>query len=234
MCPPLLRRLVSAACAHPVPLQTAVGADSTLAQIMKVVADAQLRKPQIQAFADRISAVFVPIVICLAALTGVVWASIAAAGVMPTKDGGDGDGMAMSNGTGSGHSGHGGGGHGMMDMSVDDGQLLAFMFGCAVLVIACPCALGLATPTAVMVGSGVGAAHGILIKGGDVLERAAHAKAVRDCLQSRAPHVHHANSSHAQPRAPRPQHLACPLRPNLPPRLTPRLTPHRTCAGALR
>eukprot|EP00966_Prymnesium_polylepis_P161245 3726285-Prymnesium_polylepis.1 len=146
---------------------------------MKVVADAQLRKPQIQAFADRISAVFVPVVICLAALTWVVWASIAAADVMPTKDGGDGGGMAMANSTGSGHGGsdHSGGGHGMMDMSVDDGQLLAFMFGCAVLVIACPCALGLATPTAVMVGSGVGAAHGILIKGGDVLERAAHVKA---------------------------------------------------------
>lgn len=151
-------------------LVTAVGADSTLAQIMKVVADAQLRKPEIQAFADRISRVFVPTVLVLSALTWITWAAIGAAGAMPQKDD---DGHMMGNNTGM-DGGHGG----MNAISVDDHQLLAFMFGCAVLVIACPCALGLATPTAVMVGSGIGAAHGILIKGGDVLERAAHAKAV--------------------------------------------------------
>jgi Cu+-exporting ATPase len=162
-------------------LVTAVGADSTLAQIMKVVADAQHRKPRIQAFADRISAVFVPIVITLALLTWAVWAIIAATGHMPDWSDNDdhssmGMGGAMNGTVGSSQSNHNGGGHSGMSMGmprVEDGQLLAFMFGCAVLVIACPCALGLATPTAVMVGGGVGAAHGILVKGGDVLERAA-------------------------------------------------------------
>lgn len=144
-------------------LVTAVGADSTLAQIMKVVADAQLRKPEIQAFADRITRYFVPTVIMLSAFTWVVWALVAAAGHMPDWGRGNST-MGRGNSTM-------GGGHNMFQMSTDDGQLLAFMFGCAVLVIACPCALGLATPTAVMVGSGVAAAHGVLFKGGDVMER---------------------------------------------------------------
>jgi Cu+-exporting ATPase len=150
-------------------LVTAVGADTTLAQIMRVVADAQHRKPAIQAFADRVSAVFVPCVICLASLTWIVWAAVAATGNMPVRPDQEHNMTA--------HGGHGDMG-GMGAVAVDDGQLLAFMFGCAVLVIACPCALGLATPTAVMVGGGVGAAHGILIKGGDVLERAAGVGAV--------------------------------------------------------
>ena len=180
-------------------LVTAVGADSTLSQIMRVVADAQHRKPQIQAFADKISRVFVPTVICLALLTYVAWAAAAGAGTFPIKDDDDDDddnatmAMAMGhNGSshhGDGHGGHGGhggdggddddhGGHAMGALMVDDPHLLSFMFGCAVLVIACPCALGLATPTAVMVGGGVGAAHGVLLKGGDVLERASRVDAV--------------------------------------------------------
>ena len=135
----------------------AVGADSVLAQIMVTVANAQLRKPQIQAFADRLAAYFVPSVIVFALLTWIVWGAIAASRI---------------------HVGGNGGGFGGKGVKVDRTELLAFMFGCAVLVIACPCALGLATPTAVMVGSGVGASHGVLFKGGDVLEAASSVNTV--------------------------------------------------------
>ena len=67
-------------------LVSAVGADSTLAQIMRVVADAQHRKPAIQAFADQISRVFVPTVILLSLLVWLIWAIVAAAGIMPLPD----------------------------------------------------------------------------------------------------------------------------------------------------
>ena len=109
-------------------LVTAVGADSTLAQIMRVVADAQLRKPQIQAFADRISSVFVPTVMCLAACTWIAWAVVAAAGAMPEDDDDDASaGMLMGNHT-SPHEKHGGGG--MMNISVDDGQVTDPLLEC--------------------------------------------------------------------------------------------------------
>ena len=124
----------------------AVGAQSTLAKIMKVVSDAQHRKPRVQAFADKVSQVFVPIVVMLAALTWGVWAILVASGSIHQKY--------------------------IIYAGFSSGQHLAFLFGCAVLVVACPCALGLATPTAMMVGSGVGARLGILVKGGDILENA--------------------------------------------------------------
>jgi len=173
-------------------LVTAVGADSTLAQIMKVVADAQHRKPAIQAFADRISRIFVPTVILVSLLVWLMWAVVAAVGAMPLPE------PSCSHGSLHGRMAMGGGGmdgqgsgedsmddEGMSDCEppnmwaamgatgLDNGQLIAFMFGISCLVIACPCALGLATPTAVMVGGSVGAAHGILIKGGDIFEKAA-------------------------------------------------------------
>ncbi|MBI4098780.1 MAG: copper-translocating P-type ATPase [Candidatus Magasanikbacteria bacterium] len=113
-----------------------VGADTVLAQIAKMVADAQVKKAPIQKLADRISGVFVPIVLVIAVATFVVW-------------------------------------------YVVTGDVTAsFIPAVAVLVIACPCALGLATPTAIMVGTGLGAEHGILIKNGESFERAKRIDAV--------------------------------------------------------
>ncbi|MFI2113138.1 heavy metal translocating P-type ATPase [Streptomyces rubiginosohelvolus] len=107
---------------------TRVGADTQLARMAKLVEDAQNGKASAQRLADRISAVFVPIVIALALATLGYW---------------------LGNGA---------------------GLTAAFTAAVAVLIIACPCALGLATPTALMVGTGRGAQLGILIKGPEVLE----------------------------------------------------------------
>lgn len=107
-----------------------VGRDTTLAQIVKTVEEAQATKAPVQRFADTIANVFVPIVIAIAIVTFIVW------------------------GTLTGH------------------WRLAALDGVAVLVVACPCALGLATPTAVMVGSGIGAKRGILYRSGAALETA--------------------------------------------------------------
>ncbi|MBI3077482.1 MAG: copper-translocating P-type ATPase [Deltaproteobacteria bacterium] len=111
---------------------TKVGRETVLAQIIGLVEQAQGSKAPIQRLADRISGVFVPIVIVLALLTFLVWLWLA-----PTTP-----------------------------------FLFALSAFVAVLVIACPCAMGLATPTAIMVGTGKGAEHGILIRSGASLERA--------------------------------------------------------------
>ena len=109
---------------------TRVGASTALAQIARLVADAQAGKAPVQRLADRVSAVFVPIVIAISALTLVGWLLIGGAATTA-----------------------------------------AFTAAVAVIVIACPCALGLATPTALMVGTGRGAQLGIVIKGPEVLEQ---------------------------------------------------------------
>jgi Cu+-exporting ATPase len=109
---------------------TAVGAESMLSRIVRMVADAQGAKAPIQRLVDRISAVFVPVVLVIAALTVAGWL----------------------------FAGH--------------GWEPAILHAVAVLVIACPCALGLATPTAIMVGTGVGAKNGILIRDAVALETA--------------------------------------------------------------
>ena len=107
-----------------------VGPNTALAQISRLVEDAQTTKAPVQKLADRVSGVFVPTVMAIAALTGIVWWLV------------DGDvGNAVTNAV-------------------------------AVLIIACPCALGLATPTAIMVGSGRGASMGVLFKNAQVFETA--------------------------------------------------------------
>ena len=107
---------------------TRVGADTQLAQMARLVEDAQNGKAQVQRLADRVSAIFVPVVIALSLITLAGWLV----------------------------TGH--------------GASAAFTAAVAVLIIACPCALGLATPTALLVGTGRGAQLGVLIKGPEVLE----------------------------------------------------------------
>jgi Cu+-exporting ATPase len=108
---------------------TKVGAETALAQIARLVAEAQAGKAPIQRLVDRVSAVFVPIVIGISVVTLVGW------------------------------------------LAVTGDAANAFTASVAVLIIACPCALGLATPTALMVGAGRGAQLGVLIKGPEVLEQ---------------------------------------------------------------
>ncbi|MFE2168004.1 heavy metal translocating P-type ATPase [Streptomyces sp. NPDC059447] len=107
---------------------TRIGADTQLARMAKLVEDAQNGKAEVQRLADRISGIFVPIVLVLALGTWAAW------------------------------------------LLLTDDATAAFSAAVAVLIIACPCALGLATPTALMVGTGRGAQLGILIKGPEVLE----------------------------------------------------------------
>jgi len=109
---------------------TRVGAQTALAQIIRLVEEAQGSKAPIQRIADRVSARFVPAVIAIAVLSFTVW---------------------------------------LLSGSSFTSAMLAFV---AVLIIACPCALGLATPTAIMVGTGRGAEMGILVRGGEALETA--------------------------------------------------------------
>ena len=127
---------------------TKIGKDTFLAQVIKLVEQAQTTKVPIQAFADRVTAVFVPVVIGLALLTLAAWLFLP-------------DFMSLLVGFGSV----------LPWVSPDLGIVtLAVVSMVAVLVIACPCALGLATPTALMVGSGMGAENGILIRSGEAIQ----------------------------------------------------------------
>jgi P-type Cu+ transporter len=115
---------------------TKVGADTALAQIVRLVEEAQGSKAPLQRLADQVAGVFVPIVLVVAALTAAGW------------------------------------------FIFGPSPVFAVTVAIAVLIIACPCALGLATPTAIMVGTGKAAEHGILIRGGEALEQARRINAV--------------------------------------------------------
>jgi P-type Cu+ transporter len=123
---------------------TRVGSDTVLNHIARLVMHAQMSKAPVQAFADRVSTFFVPLIVAFALLTACVWYVMGALGRFPLEW------------IPRGHSQF----------------LFALLFGIAVLCVACPCALGLATPTAVMVGTGVAADLGVFIKSGAALERA--------------------------------------------------------------
>ncbi|MFB6200658.1 MAG: heavy metal translocating P-type ATPase [Halorhabdus sp.] len=136
---------------------TNVGADTALQQIVQTVKEAQSRQPDIQNLADRISAYFVPAVIVNALLWGVVWY------LFPEVLAGFVDWLPLWGPVAGGPNVAGG--------TVSVFEFAVVVFASAVL-IACPCALGLATPAATMVGTTIGAQNGVLFKGGDVLERA--------------------------------------------------------------
>eukprot|EP00168_Porphyra_purpurea_P000115 TRINITY_DN10141_c0_g1_i1.p1 TRINITY_DN10141_c0_g1~~TRINITY_DN10141_c0_g1_i1.p1 ORF type:complete len:264 (-),score=83.26 TRINITY_DN10141_c0_g1_i1:2-793(-) len=124
--------------------------EAVLAQIVALVNDAQTARAPIEALADRVSAVFVPIVVSLSLLVFGVWYGCAIAGTIPAEW-----------------------------FVGESAFTFALLFALETMVIACPCALGLATPTAVMVASEVGARLGILLRGGGAaLEAARHVDAV--------------------------------------------------------
>ncbi len=136
---------------------TKVGSDTALQQIVQTVKEAQSRQPEIQNLADRISAYFVPAVIANALFWGTVWF------LFPEALAGFVDWLPLWGQVAGGPAPSGG--------SVSVFEFAIVVFASAVL-IACPCALGLATPAATMVGTAIGAQNGVLFKGGDVLERA--------------------------------------------------------------
>ena len=123
-----------------------IGGDTALGRIVSLVEQAQTTKPPIQEFAEKISSIFVPIVAAISIVTTLTWIILCGTNVVPDE---------------------------WYEKMFDHWVIFSFLFGLSVWVIACPCALGLATPTAVMVGTGVAAQMGIFIKTGVALQSAA-------------------------------------------------------------
>ncbi|CAE8635087.1 unnamed protein product [Polarella glacialis] len=130
----------------------AVGESSVLAQIVGLVEQAQSQKAPVQEFADRVSGVFVPAIMVISLLTLLLWLLLLYSGLVAPEQ--------------------------LPPADQKNPFSFSLMTAISVLVAACPCALGLAAPTAVMVGTGVGATHGVLIKGGRALETAHHVEAI--------------------------------------------------------
>lgn len=128
---------------------TSIGAHTALSQIVGLVHQAQLSKPPIQHYADHLATLFTPTVMVIATLSFMCWFTAAHTGHVPA--------------------------HWLQGQSP---FLFSLLFWISVVTISCPCSLGLATPTAVMVGTGVGARLGILLKGGEAFQSAHEVTAV--------------------------------------------------------
>ena len=124
---------------------SSASSENALAQIISLMDAAQMNKAPIQAYADRISAVFAPVIVLLALITFLGWYIAYLMNAYP---------------------------HQWVEDEFDDPILFSMLFSISVIVISCPCALGLATPTAIMLGTTVGATNGVLIKGGNAFETA--------------------------------------------------------------
>lgn len=130
---------------------TAISNENALAQIVSLVESAQMNKAPIQAYADRIASIFAPIVVLLALCTFFGWYCASMLHAIPAE---------------------------WYEEEFGDPVLFCMLFAISVVVISCPCALGLATPTAIMVGTSVGALNGVLIKGGPAFEMAHKIKTI--------------------------------------------------------
>lgn len=133
---------------------TAIGGDTQLAKIIDAIKNAQLEQAPIQQHADRMCAVFVPTILLLSLFTFILWyalASYAGVSVGPGPDSQSGNGSPF---------------------------FACLRIATSVIIVACPCALGLATPTAIMVGTGVAAQHGVLVKNGAAIESSRAVRAV--------------------------------------------------------